>query len=68
MSGSGNFQEPTSNPQALIELLKLLAANPKTYFQNNASKAEFKSAAHEATIAVEEPFETLQRIAYGVSI
>ncbi len=56
-----------SNPQVLIEQLQLLTADPGSYFQSDAQKRDFQKLARQAAAAVEEPFETMQRLVYGVS-
>lgn len=56
-----------ANPQALIEQLQLLSADPSSYFQDDAQKRDFQKLARKAATAVEEPFETMQRLVYGVS-
>jgi hypothetical protein len=56
-----------ANPQALIEQLQLLSADPSSYFQDDAQKRDFQKLARQAATAVEEPFETMQRLVYGVS-
>ena len=56
-----------ANPQALIEQLRLLNADPSSYFENDAQKCEFQKFARQAATEVEEPFETMQRLVYGVS-
>jgi hypothetical protein len=56
-----------ANPQALIEQLRLLTADPSSYFQDEAQKRDFQKLARQARTAVEEPFETMQRLVYGVS-
>jgi hypothetical protein len=57
-----------ANPAGLIEQLWLLAAQPDTYFQDDAQKKEFQRLSRDAFTAIEEPFETMQRLVYGVSI
>ncbi|KAF3041097.1 hypothetical protein E8E12_005846 [Didymella heteroderae] len=54
-----------ANPRALIEQLQLLTANPSSYFQDEAQKRDFQKLARQAGTAVEEPFETMQRLVYG---
>lgn len=56
-----------ANPQVLIEQLRLLTADPSSYFQDEAQKRNFQKLARQAGAAVEEPFETMQRLVYGVS-
>jgi hypothetical protein len=56
-----------ANPQALIEQLRLLTADPSSYFQDEAQKRDFQKLARQAGAKVEEPFETMQRLVYGVS-
>ena len=56
-----------ANPQALIEQLRFLNADPSSYFQDEAQKRDFQKLARQAGTAVEEPFETMQRLVYGVS-
>ena len=56
-----------ANPHALIEQLQLLNADPSSYFQSDGQKREFQKLTRRATTAVEEPFETIQRLVYGVS-
>jgi hypothetical protein len=56
-----------ANPQALIEQLQLLTADPSSYFQDEAQKRAFHRLARQAATAVEEPFETMQRLVYSVS-
>lgn len=56
-----------ANPQALIEQLRLLTADPSSYFQSEAQKRDFQKLTRQAGTAVEEPFETMQRLVYGVS-
>lgn len=56
-----------ATPQALIEQLQLLIADPGSYFQDDAQKRDFQKLARQAAAAVEEPFETMQRLVYGVS-
>jgi hypothetical protein len=57
-----------ANPAGLIEQLWLLAAQPDDYFQDDAQKKEFQRLSRDAFTAMEEPFETMQRLVYGVSI
>jgi hypothetical protein len=57
-----------ANPAGLIEQLWLLAAQPDTYFQDDAQKKEFQRLSQDAFTAIEEPFETMQRLAVGVSV
>ncbi|UPX16343.1 uncharacterized protein EKO05_0006751 [Ascochyta rabiei] len=54
-----------ANPQALIEQLRLLTADPSAYFQEDAQQRQFQKLARQAATAVEEPFETMQRLVYG---
>ncbi|KAF3010834.1 hypothetical protein E8E13_008765 [Curvularia kusanoi] len=54
-----------ANPQALIEQLQLLTADPGSYFQDEAQKRDFQKLVRQAESAVEEPFETMQRLVYG---
>ncbi|KAF9695382.1 hypothetical protein EKO04_006678 [Ascochyta lentis] len=54
-----------ANPQALIEQLRLLTADPAAYFQDDVQKRDFQKLARQAATAVEEPFETMQRLVYG---
>ena len=56
-----------ANPQDLIAQLRLLTADPGSYFENEAQKRDFQRLARQAGTAVEEPFETMQRLVYGVS-
>lgn len=56
-----------ADPQALIEQLQLLNADPSAYFKNDAQKRDFQKSVRQAETAVEEPFETMQRLVYGVS-
>jgi hypothetical protein len=56
-----------ANPKALIEQLRLLTADPSFYFQDEAQKRDFQKLTRQAGAAVEEPFETMQRLVYGVS-
>jgi len=56
-----------ANPQDLIAQLRLLTADPGSYFQDEAQKRDFQRLARQAGTAVEEPFETMQRLVYGVS-
>lgn len=56
-----------ANPQELIAQLRLLTADPGSYFQDEAQKRYFQKLARQAGTAVEEPFETMQRLVYGVS-
>jgi hypothetical protein len=56
-----------ANPQALIEQLRLLNADPSSYFENDAQKRDFQKFVRQVGTAVEEPFETMQRLVYGVS-
>lgn len=56
-----------ANPQALIDQLRLLTVDPSSYFQNDAQKRDFQKLARRAATAVEEPFETMLRLVYGVS-
>ncbi len=58
----------TMNPQALFEQLELVLANPKSYFHDAEARAKFQLLARKARTATEEPFETLQRIVYYVSL
>lgn len=55
------------DPKVLLEQLRLLAADPGSYFQDDGQKREFQKLARQAGTAVEEPFETMQRLVYGVS-
>jgi hypothetical protein len=57
-----------ANPAGLIEQLWLLATQPDTYFQDDAQKKEFQRLSQDALAAMEEPFETMQRLAVGVSV
>lgn len=59
-----------ADPKALIEQLQLLNADSGSgsYFQSEAQKQEFQKLALKAARAVEEPFETMQRLVYGVSV
>ncbi|CAN9271529.1 unnamed protein product [Alternaria alternata] len=54
-----------ADPQALIEQLQLLNADPSAYFKNDAQKRDFQKSVRQAETAVEEPFETMQRLVYG---
>ncbi|KAG9189096.1 hypothetical protein G6011_05964 [Alternaria panax] len=54
-----------ANPEALIEQLRLLNADPSSYFENNQQKRDFQKLVRQAGTAVEEPFETMQRLVYG---
>ncbi|PSN65247.1 putative sterigmatocystin 8-O-methyltransferase precursor [Corynespora cassiicola Philippines] len=54
-----------ADPQALIEQLRVLTSTPGAYFESEAQKREFQSLIRGATAAVEEPFETMQRLVYG---
>lgn len=56
-----------ANPQALLEQLRLLTADPSSYFEDEAQKRDFQKLARQAGTAVEEPFETMQRLVHGVS-
>ncbi|KAJ4376692.1 hypothetical protein N0V86_006808 [Didymella sp. IMI 355093] len=54
-----------ANPKALIEQLRLLTADPSSYFQDETQKRDFQKLIRQAGAAVEEPFETMQRLVYG---
>lgn len=56
-----------ASPRALVEQLQLLVADPGSYFEDDAQKREFQKLARQAGAAVEGPFETMQRLVYGVS-
>ncbi|KAH6644812.1 putative sterigmatocystin 8-O-methyltransferase precursor [Boeremia exigua] len=53
------------DPYALLAQLQLLAADPKSFFADDAQKRAFQTLARQAAAAVEEPFETMQRLVYG---
>ena len=57
-----------ADPHALIEQLRVLTSTPSAYFESEAQKREFQSLIRGATAAIEEPFETMQRLVYGVSL
>lgn len=58
---------PQANPGLLIEQLRLLVAEPGSYFEDEAQKSDFQKLARQAGAAVEEPFETMQRLVFSVN-
>lgn len=55
-----------ANPAILLEQLELLVKDPVHYFQDGSLKNDIQRLSREASKATEEPFETLQRLVYGV--
>lgn len=58
---------PHASPSTLLAQLRLLAADPGSYFDDAAQRQEFQDLARQAAMAVEEPRETMHRLVYGVS-
>lgn len=56
----------TANPTILLEQLKLLISDPQAYFTDDKQKKEIQRLSRDAATAIEEPFETMQRLVYGV--
>jgi hypothetical protein len=57
-----------ANPAVLLEQLKLLVADPLGYFQDDSLKSDIQRLSRDASRATEEPFETMQRLVYGVNV
>lgn len=64
--------DPGSRPAAdlnvLIDQLKLVISNPEVVAAAGAERQQILQLAREAAVAIEEPFETVQRLAYSVRI
>lgn len=63
-----SFQMPDSvEAETLIAQLKAITANPDILKASDAQKHEIKLSSRRAAYALEQPFETMMRIAYAVS-
>ncbi|KAF1348231.1 hypothetical protein EJ07DRAFT_185140 [Lizonia empirigonia] len=56
---------PHASPSTLLAQLRLLAADPGSYFDDGAQRREFQALARQAARAVEEPRESMHRLVYG---
>jgi hypothetical protein len=53
-----------AQPAVLLDQLRALVANPEAFASD---RQEIIALARQAAVALEEPFETLQRLVYSVS-
>ncbi|KND90707.1 hypothetical protein TOPH_04625 [Tolypocladium ophioglossoides CBS 100239] len=61
----GAKQMPAADLDVLTTQLKLLLENPNVATQDDAQKLHLKQLARAASVALEQPFETLQRLLYS---
>lgn len=60
-------KHPAVDLGVLIEQLQRVIANPEAVAAAGPQRQEILQLARTAAVAIEEPFETVQRLAYSVS-
>lgn len=65
--GSIDRKVPTVDPELLMEQLDLLNANPQAFSGSQTVRQSLLEKAKRSIGSLEQPFETMQRLSYGVS-
>lgn len=60
-------QPPAADLDVLIEQLQRVIANPEAVSAAGSQRQQILQLTRTAAVAIEEPFETVQRLAYSVS-
>ena len=64
---SQSGSRPAAEVAVLIEQLQRLVADPGGLIADEAQRQELKQLARSTAVLLDEPFDTVQRLAYSVS-